>query len=102
VDLVSGTPIYDIKPYITYSDSIPEALSGPFHERPGFKKVRWSVDNGRLDVDLRTLIEKVIGLDPRPGFSQSEEFGVSVSGWNIRFREEEEVLVIFEVTKDQP
>ena len=41
VDLVSGTPIFDIKPYITYTDSIPSATSGAFQEPPDFKKVRW-------------------------------------------------------------
>lgn len=85
VDLVSGTPILDIKPYIAYSDALVEAKSGPFHEKPNLKKVKWSFEPD-LPLEKKILIEKVIALDPRPGFDQSEEFGISVAGYNARFR----------------
>lgn len=82
VDLVNGTPIYDIKPYVPYVDSI-EAKS-PFEEKPVFHKVKWLCDK----VPESSLIEKVIALDPRPGQDKevSEEYGVSIGGYNIRFR----------------
>lgn len=93
VDLVSGTPIFDIKPYIAYTDAIADSVSGPFQERPEFKKVRWDCEVD-LDSQTRVLIEKVIGLDPRPGFDQEEEFGVSIAGFNVRFKMVEGEFVI--------
>lgn len=83
VDLLDGTPIFDIKPYVPYVDSVPTAKS-IFTEAPEFFPVSWRCES----PDERILIEKVIGLDPRPGQSREseEEFGVSVAGWNVRFR----------------
>ncbi len=98
VDLVSGTPIYDIKPYIKYTDSIIDAVSGPFEKAPEFKKVVWGVEA----PECRVLIEKVVGLDPRPGFGQDGEFGVAVAGYNVRFKSEEDKFLIFECTKEEP
>lgn len=81
VDLVDGTPIYDIKPYVPYSDSV-SALS-PF-ERPESFSVEWKCEK----PDEWELIEKVISLDPRPNQDKdsSDEYGVSIAGYNIRFK----------------
>ena len=85
VDLVSGTPIFDIKPYVPYSDRIDAAVSEAFSEEPKSISVTW---NCQIDEKLKVLIEKVIALDPRPGMDKdsSEEFGVSIAGYNVRFR----------------
>jgi len=99
VDLVSGTPILDIKPYITYSDSIIEAKSGVFHQSPEFKKVRWAQAQD-LDLNIKTLIEKVIALDPRPSFDQDQSFGVSVAGYNVRFHAEGDEFLIDSCLKE--
>ena len=99
VDLVSGTPIFDIKPYVSYSDSVREATSGAFQERPEIGEVKWLVE---VDEAVRTLIEKVVGLDPRPGFDQEGEFGVSVAGYNVRFKKEGDGFLILEVIKEKP
>lgn len=82
VDLVDGTPILDIKPYVPYCDHV-EAIS-PFDERPEFKKVVWSCEK----VSEWALIEKVVGLDPRPGQDRdsNDEYGVSIAGYNVRFK----------------
>lgn len=82
VDLVDGTPIFDIKPYVPYADHI-QARS-PFHEAPEFQKVIWKCEK----VSESDLIEKVIALDPRPAQDKNseEEYGVSVAGFNVRFR----------------
>ena len=95
VDLVSGTPILDIKPYIAYTDSVADAVSGAFQEKPEFKKVVWAC----AEVAEKVLIEKVIGLDPRPGFDQEDEFGVSVAGYNVRFKFVENEFVIISALK---
>lgn len=97
VDLVSGTPIVDIKPYIAYTDAYPEAVSGSFQEKPEFKPVKWMCET-QLDSTTKTLIEKVIALDPRPGFDQDNSFGVSVAGYNVRFKMENGEFLILEVS----
>lgn len=98
VDLVSGTPILDIKPYIAYTDAYPDAISGSFQERPEFKPVKWKCDF-EGETSTRVLIEKVIALDPRPGFDQDNSFGISVAGYNVRFRMENGVFLILEVSE---
>jgi tRNA-Thr(GGU) m(6)t(6)A37 methyltransferase TsaA len=82
VDLVSGTPIYDVKPYVPYAE-MPEVKS-PFFEAPNVLPVIWRCERN----ESYRLIEKIIALDPRPAQDKNstEEFGVSVAGFNIRFR----------------
>jgi tRNA-Thr(GGU) m(6)t(6)A37 methyltransferase TsaA len=82
VDLLNKTPIFDIKPYVPYVDSV--QAKSPFHESPEFKKVIWNCEK----VPEAILIEKVIGLDPRPGQDKdsNEEYGLSISGYNVRFK----------------
>lgn len=99
VDLMNGTPIFDIKPYVPYVDSLPEAKS-LFHDPPVFHPVEWKCES----PEEKILIEKVIALDPRPGQSKlsEEEFGVSVAGWNARFKKVENVFYILKVTRSSP
>jgi tRNA-Thr(GGU) m(6)t(6)A37 methyltransferase TsaA len=83
VDIVTGTPILDIKPYVPYADSV--AARTPFTEAPARYEVRWACEK----VAAASLIEKVIGLDPRPNHERGaadDEYGVSVAGFNVRFR----------------
>lgn len=82
VDLVSGTPIFDIKPYVPYTDAI--QASSPFEEAPRSLPVKWSCEAPKEKV----LIEKVIALDPRPGQDKAstQEYGVSIAGHNVRFK----------------
>ncbi len=96
VDLVNGTPILDIKPYVPYADSV-EARS-PFLEAPTVYQVRWECES----VEEADLIEKVIALDPRPNQgrgSNDAEFGMSVAGLNVRFRFSVDHFKIIAVTR---
>jgi tRNA-Thr(GGU) m(6)t(6)A37 methyltransferase TsaA len=99
VDLVSGTPIFDIKPYLPYADAVIEAKAGVFQNMPEFKKVQWNCV-APDDEEIRILIEKVIGLDPRPSFDKDESFGVSIAGYNVRFQWQESGFMILECTKN--
>lgn len=77
VDLLDGTPVLDIKPYVPYADSIADA-SGGFAQDPS--ETRWPIRFGdaavagisardpRGQLRLRELIEQVIAQDPRPGY----------------------------------
>jgi tRNA-Thr(GGU) m(6)t(6)A37 methyltransferase TsaA len=81
VDLVDGTPIFDIKPFVPYREN-PQVKS-PFFEAPVFLPVVWKCEK----PTGWELMEKVISLDPRPpqDKASSDEFGVSVAGYNLRF-----------------
>ncbi len=82
VDLVDGTPIFDIKPFVPYGENA--LVKSPFSEAPAFVPVVWKCEK----PNEWELMEKVISLDPRPAQDKtsSDEFGVSVGGFNIRFR----------------
>jgi tRNA-Thr(GGU) m(6)t(6)A37 methyltransferase TsaA len=98
VDLVNGTPIFDIKPYIPYADHIKDASAKYFSEAPKKVHVKWETETP-LE---KTLIEEVISLDPRPGqdYASDEEYGVSIAGLNVRFKKDGEEFVILKVTKE--
>lgn len=93
VDLVDGTPILDIKPYVPYADSIPEAQAHAFSTAPDRTQVVWKCDP---PIDKK-MIEEIVSLDPRPGHQKDDvsEYGVSINGFNVRFRKAEEHFEIF-------
>lgn len=89
-DLMSGTPIYDIKPYITFTDSHPSARSGFVDER---EKPMLEVDFPEqwlalLPEDKREAAIAVIAQDPRPSYQEDTEriYGFPFAGFDIRFR----------------
>jgi tRNA (adenine37-N6)-methyltransferase len=96
VDLMNGTPVFDIKPYVPYVDAV-EGAKSLFSEAPTFYSVEWRCEA----PEEKVLIEKVIGLDPRPGQSKEseEEFGVSLAGWNVRFKKSGDVFLILKINK---
>lgn len=98
IDLLDGTPVIDIKPYIPYADALQEATGG-FADSPPRARLRVSfaaAAAGRLaalSVDQPTLpqlIEKVLALDPRPAYSGDGDgervYGVRLHGFDIRWR----------------
>ncbi len=96
VDLMDGTPIYDIKPYIPLSDCHPEASEGYTRET---KQHRLSVDFPLELLEIypeeqRAAILGVLAEDPRPAYVQDEEriYGITYAEYNVRFRIVEEVV----------
>jgi tRNA-Thr(GGU) m(6)t(6)A37 methyltransferase TsaA len=99
IDILDGTPVLDIKPYVPYADSLPDAGSG-FATAPAIDAadVAFSVDalEGIAAADpggerrLRELIEQVLAQDPRPGYMdrypERREFGLRLYDLNIRWR----------------
>lgn len=85
VDLVDGTPIYDIKPYIPYCDAVPEAQGGFVTGAPELMPVVWSCD--LEDVKLRRLIEQTLAVDPRPAYHDEDgrEYGCRIDRYNVRW-----------------
>lgn len=102
-DLMNGTPIFDIKPYIPYSDSFPEALGG-FTD---------TAEDFILDVNFpEALLEQlplskqqaaigVLSHDPRPSYQRKpgRVYGLNFAGFDIRFSVENKMLTVCEVIK---
>ena len=102
-DLMDGTPIFDIKPYIPYADAHPDALGG-FTDTAG---------EFLLNVDFpEALLEKlpegkraaaigVLSHDPRPSYQRKpgRVYGLPFAGFDIRFTVEEDRLTVVEVAK---
>ena len=103
-DLVDGTPIYDIKPYVEYSDSHPAVRSG-FVDSKKWRKldVVLSCEFCKMfsDKDLEVLF-KVLELDPRPQYHDNPErvYGMPFGGYDVRFKVSTEgVLKVVDVVK---
>jgi len=90
VDLVDGTPILDIKPYIPYADALPNANGGFAPNPPTIFEVRWQDGIGdSLDQETKNLIEHTLAIDPRPAYQSSEigrEYGCLIGGWNVKWK----------------
>lgn len=100
-DLLDGTPIFDIKPYIPYGDCHPEATGG-FTDRAGefLLKVEFPPQLlKKLPEDKREAAIGVLSHDPRPSYQRQPEriYGLNFAGCDIRFRVEQDVLTVIEV-----
>lgn len=95
VDLVDKTPIFDIKPYIPFSDSVPEAQGGFVDGKPALLEVVWQCD-GPSELRERRVIQQSLALDPRPAYHESEEreYGSTMAGWRLRWKVESGVLYV--------
>ncbi|MBR5397808.1 MAG: tRNA (N6-threonylcarbamoyladenosine(37)-N6)-methyltransferase TrmO [Bacteroidales bacterium] len=98
-DLMDGTPIYDIKPYVTYADSHPDARSGFVDERV-WEPLEVSfpdrpVPDG-LDLDA---LREVLSQDPRPRYHSDSQkvYGMSFNGCEVRFRVEEGIVQVVSI-----
>ncbi|MBM7071755.1 tRNA (N6-threonylcarbamoyladenosine(37)-N6)-methyltransferase TrmO [Shewanella sp. 202IG2-18] len=109
MDLVDGTPILDIKPYIPYSDSIKEANGGMAQEEPELKDVEFT---SKAETQLQTfddhaklkkLIQQVLAQDPRPAYKQSKpdnkNYFISLYDLNIQWCCVTSIIKVIEVTR---
>ena len=81
-DLLDGTPILDIKPYIQYSDAVMEAQSGYAQDEPERKQVVWTeqaavqkqqlLQQHKISAQMLSELEQVLSLDPRPAYQEDE------------------------------
>lgn len=102
-DLMDGTPIFDIKPYIPYSDSFPEALGGfTDHARDFLLKVVFPEDLlDRVAPDTQQALIGVLSHDPRPSYQRDPEriYGLSFAGYNIRFMVKDVLLTVIDISQ---
>ena len=100
-DLMDGTPIFDIKPYIPYSDCHPEA-SGGFTDHAGEFLLNVNFPEellSRLPENKRDAAIGVLSHDPRPSYQRNPDriYGLNFAGFDIRFQVKESVSTVLEV-----
>ena len=100
-DLMDGTPIFDIKPYIPYADSHPEALGG-FTDTAGEFLLQVDFPPAlleKLPEGKRAAAVGVLSHDPRPSYQRKPGriYGLPFAGFDIRFTVEEDRLTVCEV-----
>ncbi len=114
IDLLDGTPILDIKPYLPYADSIPNANPGWAHEEIHKTEVLFeplAIEKlSSLPAEFKTLVVQLLTLDPRPGFqkrelppdapeSQGKIFGLLVKDHDVKWKIEDRKFVVFDLVK---
>jgi len=102
-DLVDNTPIYDIKPYIPYTDSRPDAFGGFAENVKGY---RLEVDIpqsllGNFPPEKVDSLKGILSQDPRPSYHENEDriYGFPFAGHEIKFRVSGENLTVTEISK---
>ena len=102
VDMIDGTPIIDIKPYIPYTDSHPEA-NGGFTQSNEFKQLEVKfaddVKHHLPDGKIKALVE-ILSNDPRPQYQDDPEriYGLSFAGCQVKFFVRENILTVSNIT----
>ena len=102
-DLLDGTPIFDIKPYVPYADCHPEA-SGGFTDAAGEYLLKVDFPAGLLEILPPEKREAAIGVlshDPRPSYQRKagRVYGLTFAGFDIRFTVEGDVLSVQDVRR---
>ena len=109
-DLIDGTPILDIKPYVPYVDSIPQASGGFAAGAPDTRLAVKFTGAAQTQIaaraphypQLRELITQVLGADPRPAYRDDEPagriYGMRLLDFDLRWRVEEGVAVVVELS----
>lgn len=104
-DLLDGTPIFDVKPYLPYADCRPEAAGGFAAEAP---ESRLTVElpqelAEKLPEEKRAALLGVLTGDPRPSYQNDPErvYGMSFAGFNVKFRVEGDRLTVQEIVRSE-
>lgn len=102
-DLLDGTPIYDIKPYLPYTDSHPDAV-GSFAEEHKEDQILVVFPEellARLPENLQESAKEVLQQDPRAAYNKKSDYvyGMSFGGYDIRFVVEEDRLLVKDVVQ---
>lgn len=104
-DLMDGTPIFDIKPYIAYADCRPNA-SGGFTEQAGEFLLEVEVPTellSRVPEEKRAALLTILSHDPRPSYQDSPErvYGMAFGGLDVRFQVKNGMLRVVEIAAEK-
>ena len=97
-DLMDGTPIYDIKPYLPYADCLPHAI-GSFAATAPEQRLAVAFAEGlaeQLPSDLRDTLAAVLAQDPRPSYQDDpmRVYGMDFGRWQVKFQVVDAVLTV--------
>lgn len=100
-DLMDGTPIVDIKPYLPYTDAISESRGG-FTDKLRFTPLEVRFPEGELEKihpEKREVLLKILSEDPRPAYQRDSDrvYGFRFADWNVKFTVAENVLQVTNV-----
>ena len=102
-DLMDGTPIYDVKPYVAYADAHPEAASGFVDQREWQPlEVEFAPEaEGALTAEERQLLAEVLRQDPRPHYHRHPDriYGMPFGGLDVRFRVDSSRVKVLSIIK---
>ena len=102
-DMLDGTPIYDIKPYLPYTDSHPDARGGfgEAHKADGIMVVFPREQKLKLPDDVFQKVLEVLKQDPRAAYNKKPDYvyGMSFAGYDIRFTVEDDILYVKDVVQ---
>lgn len=102
-DLIDGTPIYDIKPYIKYTDSREDAISG-FADTEEFNLLEVEIPEELLKTipeEKRKTLFTILENDPRPAYQEDGDrvYGFEFADFEIKFKVENNILTVTEIWK---
>lgn len=107
-DLLNGTPILDIKPYVPYVDSVADAQGGFAQQSPEQKDVYFSeqslsqcrLKTQQLNVDIRLLVEQILQQDPRPSYHNQpqREYAMRLYDFDLRWTYSERGIEVIQLT----
>lgn len=100
-DLMDGTPIYDIKPYVSYADAFPEARSGFAGQAPQPELIVDIPEHLPFTQEQRESLRQILALDPRPAYQDdpNREYAMPFDGVDVRFRVKDGVLQVLSVSE---
>ena len=100
-DMVNGTPIFDIKPYLSFTDSHPEAICGFAQDKLSYSlNVEISEsDSGKIPQDSLEALLNILKNDPRPAYQEDPEriYKMSFSDFEVSFRVENDTLFVTDI-----
>lgn len=99
-DLMNGTPIFDIKPYLPYSDCVIEAREGYAPKPLESLKVVFSEETeDTITGEKKTALIKMLSYDPRPHYQDDPErvYGFKFAGYEVKFKVSEDTLTVLEI-----
>ena len=105
VDMMDGTPIYDIKPYLPYADAYSDAEGGfgEIHRDDGIEVVFPEELLTKIPEENRKAVLNVLRQDPRAAYNKKPDYvyGMEFAGFDIRFTVKDDVLIVCDVVDTQ-
>ena len=103
-DLMNGTPIYDIKPYLPYADSYPEARVNEALARPRLEVIIPEEMAAQMPAEKLPALSELLALDPRPAYQEdpARVYGLKFGGFDVKFRVADGILTLQGIEEARP